>query len=169
MHLVNHQMVDALPVIVPARLAKQKGQTLRGGDQNVWRRFTQATSIAGRGITGAHANPDRRGGYLATGGNLQERLVQVPLNIVAQAPERRDINAAQPCAKLAQLVITQQKIKNGQKCGQGFAGPCGGRKGGVLAAGNHRPCGSLDGRRPEREARFEPVSNTGMAKGIQAH
>ena len=109
-HLVEDQRLDA-----PQHLASLRGEEqeerLGGGDEDVRRRAQHPGAIALRGVAGAHADRELRA-------QPRQRAAKVPLDVVVERLERRDVEEAQA---LAGRVV--QPVDPLQEGGQRLAGP----------------------------------------------
>ena len=159
MHLVHDDVLDPAPVVAPACLAEQERETLRRRDQDVRRLVPELAAEIGRGISRPHADTD---GALAAPQqplDRRERNRQVALDIVAQTPQRRDVNAAQSGGQRALGVAPEQPVEDRQEPGQGFAGARRRDQQHVLARRDRRPGQALRGSRSLGKGTGKPVSH----------
>ena len=143
MHLVEDQRPDRLQHLAALRGQKQV-ERLRRRDQDVGRLAKHRRALFLGRVPGAHR--DRQLG-LKPG----ERPAQVPLDVVVQRLQRRDVEEAQPLAgRGVQLVDPVEEsgerlARSGRRLDQR-----------VLTRGDRRPASFLGGRR-RRERPLEPL------------
>ena len=157
-HLVHDDVLDPAPVIAPACLAEQERETLRRRDQDVRRLVSELAAEIGRGISRPHADTD---GALAAPQqplDCRQRDRQVALDVVAQTPERRDVNAAQSRCELALGVAPEQPVEDRQKPGQRLARPGRRDQQQMLARRDRGPGQPLRGSRSLGKGTGKPVS-----------
>ena len=97
--LVDDQVLDGPPVAPPAVLAQEQREALGRGDQDVRRVVAELAALVGRGIPGAHADPDRAGVQVQPAGDPLQRRGEVALDVVVEAPQGRDVDAPQAGAE----------------------------------------------------------------------
>ena len=154
--LVDDQVLDGLPVRPPGLLAQQQREALGRGDQQVRRVVAELAALVGRGVPGPHADADRAGVQLEPAGDPLQRRGEVPLDVVAEAPQGRDVDAAQAGAERPGLVLAEEPVEDRQERGEGLAGPRRRDQQHVLARRDRRPGQLLAGRRALGERRLEP-------------
>jgi len=92
MHFVEDQRADTLQVLARAR-GEEQVQRLRSRDQDVGRVTQHCRAFLLRRIAGADADPE-------LGLQPGERAAQVPLDVVVQRLERRDVDQPETLARL---------------------------------------------------------------------
>ena len=136
--------------VSPGSWLSSKREALGRGDQHVRRVVAQLPTIVGRGVAGTHAHPHRAGFRSRAGGDALQRRGEVPLDVVVEAPQRRDIHAAQAGPSIP--ASCSRKSRSSTPGTPPVS--CRSRSGDqqhVLAGRDRRPRQRLAGRRPLRE------------------
>ena len=121
----------------------------------------------GGSVSGADHGADGGHEVAALGGellDLEERLVEVLLHVVAERLEGRDVEDLGALGEGSGEGLADQRVDAGEEGGEGFAAAGGGGDEGVAAGKDVRPAGNLrlGGR---AEAREKPFAHDGMRPG----
>ena len=93
-HLVEDQRLDRLQHLAPAR-GEQEVERLRGRDQDVRVLAEHRGAVALRRVAGADRDAELRA-------EPGQRSAEVPLHVVVQSLQRRDVEQAEPLARVRQ-------------------------------------------------------------------
>ena len=150
-HLVEDQRLDALQHLAPAR-GEQQVQRLRRRDQDVRVLSQHRRAVALRRVSGADGDAELR---IEPG----ERPAQVPLDVVVQSFQRRDVEEPEPLARLR-----GEPVDPVEEGGQRLPGAGGSLDERVFAARDRRPALLLRGGRsskaPSNQARVFGVKTS---------
>ncbi len=154
-HLVDDHVLDGAKGF--AGLAPEdQVQRLGGGHQDLARVLGLPPSILRAGVAGAHVDARRPIMHAEARGGLSdahERGPEVPLHVVDQRFERRDVEHAH--ARLGVLGECAQAVEGEEKRGEGLSAAGGGGQEGVRPAGDRGEALGLH-RRRRFEALLEP-------------
>ncbi len=135
-NFIDNCRPDASQHFASAGAGQQDVERLGGGDEDV-RRFAQhCRAIALRRIAGTNQDADLREVRIKLRQFVQ-RTLQVLLNVIAQCPQRRDVEHRCLIGKRGSL--TGEAIDRGEVSRQGFAHAGGGGNQGVGAGADFRP------------------------------
>ena len=154
-HLVEDQRLDRLQHLAPAR-GEQEIERLRGRDQDVRVLAEHRGAVALRRVAGAN-------GDAKLGAEPGERPAQVPLDVVVERLQRRDVEQAQPLARRF-----GQPVDPVQEGGERLPGAGRRLDQRVLAARDRGPALLLRGGR-RSEGAFEPGSCLRTERVESAH
>ena len=157
---------------VPPRLRGEQNVERFGRGHEDMRRFAAGLgTLRLRRVAGTHHGADlhvpqvERRQLFA---NALERRLEIPVDVVRQRLQRRDIHDPGLVGQLSRDTFLDELIDRRQKRGKGLAGPRGGGHQDVFAGSNRRP--SLRLRRSRRiESPREPRGNGGMKRIEYAH
>jgi len=151
-HLVQDQRVDAAQQLACAR-REQEEQRLRSGDQDVRRLTEHGRALLLRRVAGADGNAQLRA-------EPGERAAQVPLDVVVERLERRDVEDAETPSRPGREAVDRREERR-----ERLSRPGGRLDEDVPAGGDRRPALLLRGRR-RGEVPLEPGAGLG-AEGLQ--
>ena len=101
-HLVEDQRVDAAQQLARPR-GEQEEERLRRGDEDVRRLAEHRRALLLRRVAGAHRDVE-------VGAQPGKRAAEVPLDVVVERLERRDVEEAEPLARrLGQAIDSKEK------------------------------------------------------------
>ena len=157
--LVDDQVIDLRPGGLPGLLAQQQRKALGRGDEQVRRLVAELPAPIGRGVARPHA--DAHGALLRAqvAADRLQGFGEVPLDVVAEAPQGRDVHATQSGRERAREVLAEEPVEDRKEGGEGLARPGRRDEEQVLARGDRRPGQPLRGGRPRREGAGEPVAH----------
>jgi len=161
--LVDDHVLDVPQAL--ARLARQEQvKGLGRGDQDVRRAASVGPALLGARVAGPQPDRDRRDGLTATGGRERDpgqRRPEVPLDVVGQGLERRDVEDPDVTGVLARRGrgrVAHEPIEAPQERGEGLAAPGRGVDQGVVTGRDGRPALDLGASR-FGERRAEPIAD----------
>jgi hypothetical protein len=150
---IDDDGVDVAQGLAAAGGGEQDVERLRGGDEDVGRQFQHAGTVARGSVSGAHHGANGGHEVATLGGqllDLEERLVEILLDVVAERLEGRDVEKLGALGEAAGERLADQRIDAGEEGGEGFAASGRGGDEGVAAGKDVRPAGNLRlGRRAE--------------------
>ena len=168
--LVDDDVLDAAEDL--ADLAGQhQVQRFGGRDEDVRRVAGDLAAVLGRGVAGAAGDADGRhrlAESLRRVADAGQRRPQVPLDVVGQRLERRDVEDADGAGRAAldarRRRMRGEPVQGPEERGERLAAPGRGVDQRVLAGGDRRPAAGLGvGRR--LEARLEPLADGARERG----
>ena len=154
-HLVDDHRLDPAEHLARLRREEQE-QRLGRGDQDVGRVARHLAPLALIGVARANADGQRRT-------EADERGTQVALDVVVERLERRDVEQAQPLAR-----VRVESVDPGEECREGLAGAGRRLHEDVRSGRDHGPRCLLGGRRPGEDA-LEPGPRRGCEGGERIH
>ena len=125
---------------VPGRLAEQQRKALGRGDEQVRRRVAELPALVGRGV--ARADADRDGARVEPepSADRLQRPGEVPLDVVAEAPQRRDVHAPEARPERAGGVLGEEARRGSRGTRRGSCRcPSARSAAGCSPAVDHRP------------------------------
>ncbi len=145
-HLVEDHGLDPAQVLARLRGEEQE-ERLRGRDEDVGRRLQHPPPLLGRRVAGAYGDAELRA-------QTRERPAQIPLDVVVQRLQRRDVEEPQP---FTGRVV--QPVDPDEERGERLPRPGRRLDEDMPSARDRRPAGALRGRRPLERA-LEPGSRS---------
>ena len=162
-NLVDDDSLDRAQALGGFR-GEHQVERLRGGDEDVSGMPAKTRALAGRRVSGAHAdggNAYRHIRLLRHAGDAGQRSAQVALDVRGQRLERRDVDDAAAACGPVFARIEHELVQAGEERGQRFAGARGRQDQGRFAARDRGPALAL--RRGGRgECRAKPGCRNGM-------
>ena len=128
-------------------------------------RRADLAALVGGGVAGAHRGADRRRGQAGRGrggGELGQRLVQVPAHVIGQGLERRDVKDGGAVLERPVDGLAEELVETGEEGGEGLARAGRGREEDVAARRDQRP-----GARLNRGGLAEPLTKPALDDGVE--
>ena len=162
--LVDDRGADVREHGAPALAGEQDVERLRRGHQDVRRLPAHGFARRARGVSGAHHGADARAGLTGSGKppvDAFERHLQVPVHVVAERLEGRDVEHAGGVRERTPAAVPHQGVDGGEEPGQCLAG-AGGRRDERVPARRHRLPRLLLARGGLAQVRGEPGRDGGV-------
>jgi hypothetical protein len=118
MNLIDHHPPHMREVIEPFFLAEQNAETFRRRQQDMRWPGELPGALRGARITGAERHSNRGFSRMK---ELGQRFVEVLLQIVAEGPERRDVDTMNTFLQRAEPRLFDQRVEDGEKRGKRFS------------------------------------------------
>ena len=169
-NLVDDGGVDAREHGAPALAGEQDVERLRRRHQDVRRVPAHGFARRARGIAGAHHGADARTGLTGFGErpvDAFERYLQVPVHVVAERLEGRDVEHAGGVRQRHPAAVPHQGVDGAEEPGQRLAGAGGGRDERMPARRHRLPCLRL-ARGGFAQVRGEPGRDGGV-EAVEGH
>ena len=159
-HLVGDHITDGGQDLPRPGRGEQDEQRLRRGDQHVGRRAQHGRPLGLAGVARAHRHP-HPGRLLPQllGGvaDAAQGLLEVPLHVVVQRLERRDVERVHAPGQLLLLQVTEEAVQAPEEGRQGLAAARGRGDQRVLPLGDGRPAQALGRARGREGVRKPPL------------
>ena len=168
--LVDDGGADAREHGAPAFAREQDVERLRRRHQDVRRLPAHGLARGARGVAGTHHGADARARLAGFGEHpvdAFERHLQVPVHVVAERLERRDVEHAGGVGERSPAAVAHQGVNGGEKAGERLAGARGRRDERVSARG-HRLPSLLLARGGLTQVRGEPGCDGGV-ESVEGH
>ncbi len=128
--LVEDDPFHLLDGLLELRRCEDQGHRLGGGDEDVRGMADHLLPLVLRGVPGTYGHRDLGDGHAFAGCeflHLLQRFVEIPVHIVGQGLERRDVDAIDPFLEGPLGGVFDQLIENTGEGGEGLTGSCRGR------------------------------------------
>ena len=143
MNFIDDEPADRFQSGKPSGLAEQNTEALRRREQNMRRRCELLLPRIARGVSRAQPHSDWRGAAV----DGLERLVKILLEIIAQSPERRNVDGVNPPFQVSLRFLESEFTQHRKERREGFAGAGRRNDEDILTSFNPGPCGELGWRR----------------------
>ena len=140
MNFIDDHRLDGRKHLAPATSREQDIERLGRGDQQVGRLAEHRGPFALRRVAGANRYPDVRQLGIQRG-QFGERPLQIFLHVVAESPQRRDVDDAGLVRK--RFALTSEVVDRREIASNRFAGAGGGGNQRVMPLANQRPATAL--------------------------